>query len=194
MSGQCSRLRGLRPRVCFASDPRPQQPRSPQSPPTRPRPRPRSSSASRPQRILQQISTEISAVRSDPDHTIDPRLDEIRQAKYKLKARMGEAGGSRFRYCGLVSVRRRSARFSTTAALAGARRIAPCCLHLAPRTGPSLLICLLSKVLAPPRASLDLGRFGLSFRQTFALSCVRIQHARTRVAAAPTSPRPTVLP
>ncbi|GLI66815.1 hypothetical protein VaNZ11_010784 [Volvox africanus] len=37
------------------------------------------------QRILQQIVNEIAAVRANPDHTIDPRLDEIRQAKYKLK-------------------------------------------------------------------------------------------------------------
>ncbi|KXZ45451.1 hypothetical protein GPECTOR_54g192 [Gonium pectorale] len=39
------------------------------------------------QRILSQISSEIACVLANPDHTIDTRLDEIRQAKYKLKVR-----------------------------------------------------------------------------------------------------------
>ncbi|KAG2500349.1 hypothetical protein HYH03_001923 [Edaphochlamys debaryana] len=37
------------------------------------------------ERILSRIAQEIDAVTSNPDHTIDTWLDEIRQAKYKLK-------------------------------------------------------------------------------------------------------------
>ncbi len=42
-----------------------------------------------PQRVLEQIEQEIKAVINNPDHNIDKRLDDIRQAKYKLKVRMG---------------------------------------------------------------------------------------------------------